>query len=429
MTRIGFVADDLTGASDVLAQAHARGLRAALVLDPRGPLPEDVDVVGVAGPMRAHEGAELRDAVRANLQPFVERPPEVLLYKVCSTFDSSPTVGSIGDAIAVLHSVWPNHGSIPVAPAQPEFGRYVAFSNLYGRAGESIHRLDRHPVMSRHPSTPMTESDLRRVLQLQLGEAASVADIMLPAFDDGTFDAAWIGARSAADSSAFIVDATEPGHLDRVARRLLESGHVQPRLVVGSGGIMAGLARQLGPVAEDSTNRSTAGATGPALAVSASASSTTKAQIEAAVAAGWVDVAIPPSALSSTAPTGAWVDLILDGLRAGHHVVAHTLLGPDDPRMHSGKPSSLDVGTTLGRIVELAVAQGLTRDVAILGGDTSSHALDALRVRELRVDAQFVMAGPVCSGDEDSAIAGCRLLLKGGQVGPPDVLARFANQE
>jgi hypothetical protein len=47
-------------------------------------------------------------------------------------------------------------------------------------------------------------------------------------------------------------------------------------------------------------------------------------------------------------------------------------------------------------------------------------------VRELRVSDQFVTAGPICRSDDDAAVAGCRLLLKGGQVGPPDILRRFA---
>ena len=56
----------------------------------------------------------------------------MVLYKVCSTFDSLPTVGSIGRAIELLHDAVPGHGSVPVLPAQPEFGRYTAFSNTSG---------------------------------------------------------------------------------------------------------------------------------------------------------------------------------------------------------------------------------------------------------------------------------------------------------
>ncbi|MNG33927.1 hypothetical protein D3C84_1202900 [compost metagenome] len=49
-------------------------------------------------------------------------------------------------------------------------------------------------------------------------------------------------------------------------------------------------------------------------------------------------------------------------------------------------------------------------------------------VRQLRVSDQFVTAGPILQADDDSAVGGCRLLLKGGQVGPTDILRRFAGQ-
>jgi len=71
---------------------------------------------------------------------------------------------------------------------------------------------------------------------------------------------------------------------------------------------------------------------------------------------------------------------------------------------------------------------GITRDIAVFGGDTSSHALVAMGVSQLRVSDQFVTAGPILRADGASAVAGCRLLLKGGQVGPTDILRRFAGQ-
>jgi uncharacterized protein YgbK (DUF1537 family) len=86
------------------------------------------------------------------------------------------------------------------------------------------------------------------------------------------------------------------------------------------------------------------------------------------------------------------------------------------------------VGALIGGLAARLASAGLTRDVAVFGGDTSSHALIAMGVRELRVKDQFVTIGPVCRTDNQSPLAGGRLLLKGGQVGPPDILRRFAGQ-
>ena len=107
--------------------------------------------------------------------------------------------------------------------------------------------------------------------------------------------------------------------------------------------------------------------------------------------------------------------------------MVHTTRGNDDPRFAATGPiDPQHVGALLGALAGRMALDGLTRDIAILGGDTSSHALLAMNVRELRVSDQFVTAGPICSTDDDAAVAGCRLLLKGGQVGPTDVLRRFA---
>ena len=80
-------------------------------------------------------------------------------YKMCSTLDSSPEVGSVGRAIdlalAVIPSAW-----TPVLVAAPPMRRYQAFGNLFASGPGGVSRLDRHPVMARHPVTPMDEADV-----------------------------------------------------------------------------------------------------------------------------------------------------------------------------------------------------------------------------------------------------------------------------
>ena len=190
MPHFTFVADDLTGASDVLAQAHRYGLNAVLVMGD-APIPADADVVGIAGPARSLGGAAFDDLVRADLQRIAAVDSDVLLYKVCSTFDSSPSMGSIGRGIELLHEQFPGHGPIPVAPAQPSFGRYTAFSEHYATYSGEVYRLDRHPVMSKHPSTPMQEADLRKVLTDQLHDDVPIGAVHLPAYDSGAFAESW----------------------------------------------------------------------------------------------------------------------------------------------------------------------------------------------------------------------------------------------
>ncbi|HEX3285161.1 MAG TPA: four-carbon acid sugar kinase family protein [Mycobacterium sp.] len=432
MAAISFVADDLTGAADVLAQAHRYGLDAVLVVGGGDtPLPTDADVVGVAGPARSLGGEEFDELVRAQLAQIARIGAEVLLYKVCSTFDSLPTLGSIGRGIELLHEQFAGLGPVAVAPAQPQFGRYTAFSNHFGVFSGQVHRLDRHPVMSRHPSTPMREADLRQVLAEQFTDRQVPAAIHLPAYADGSFTGRW-SACQAQSVPAFVVDAVTDDHLDEVAYALRGAGQTSgthPRVVVGSGGIMAALARTA--TGQEARQPGRQQSSGPVLAVSASASSTTAAQIGDALAHDWADVPVPVELLNSADPglTAAVEEHTAAALSAGRDVVVHTTRGSEDPRYAaSGPVDPRHIGGLLGTLAGRMAAAGLTRDVAVLGGDTSSHALMAMGVRELRVSNQFVTAGPVCRTDDRAAVAGCRLLLKGGQVGPPDILRRFAGQ-
>lgn len=428
MPSFGFVADDLTGAADVLSQAHRYGLEAALVIGD-APLPDDVDVVGIAGPARSLSGAAFDDAVRRDLARIAEVDLDVLLYKICSTFDSSPTLGSIGRGIELLHEQFPQHGAIPVAPAQPGFGRHTAFSDHYAAFHGQTYRLDRHPVMSQHPSTPMQEADLRRILSDQLTGDHSIGSIHLPAFDGGTFTDDWSGRRSSADT-AFVVDAVSEAHMDQIARALLDNRtSAGPALVVGSGGIMAAL----GHTASDAPPR-TAGtqwAAGPVLAVSASASSVTAGQIDDAIHHGWVDFPVPTQLLHGLddAALAALDTQVETALGAGRDVVVHATRGTTDARYSlSGPVDPAHLGSLIGRLAGRMATAQRTHDIAVFGGDTSSHALAAMGARELRVTDQFVTAGPICRTDDDAAVAGCRVLLKGGQVGPPDILRRFAGE-
>jgi 3-oxoisoapionate kinase len=432
MPAVSFVADDLTGAADVLAQAHRYGLDAVLVVGGGdAPMPTHADVVGIAGPARSLGGEAFDELVRAQLARIARTGAEVLLYKVCSTFDSLPTLGSIGRGIELLREQFPGLGPVAVAPAQPQFGRYTAFSNHFGVFAGQVHRLDRHPVMSRHPSTPMHEADLRQVLAEQFTDRQVPAAVHLPAYADGSFTERW-NACHAESVPAFIVDAVTDDHLDEVARALRGAGQAsgtRPSVVVGSGGIMAALARTA--TGREARQPGRQQASGPVLAVSASASSTTAAQIGDAVTHGWADIPVPVDLLNSDAPdlVAALEQHTAAALSAGRDVVVHTTRGSEDPRYAAAGPvDPRHVGGLLGALAGRMAATGLTRDVAVLGGDTSSHALMAMGVQELRVTDQFVTAGPICRTDDRAAVAGCRLLLKGGQVGPPDILRRFAGQ-
>jgi 3-oxoisoapionate kinase len=105
-----------------------------------------------------------------------ERGADLLHYKICSTFDSAPGVGSIGRAIEIALGVRPAR-IVPLLTAAPAMRRYQVFGHLFAGAAEGVFRLDRHPVMAHHPVTPMTESDLLRHLAAQTKLPGALLDL------------------------------------------------------------------------------------------------------------------------------------------------------------------------------------------------------------------------------------------------------------
>ncbi|TIM17069.1 MAG: four-carbon acid sugar kinase family protein, partial [Mesorhizobium sp.] len=55
--------------------------------------------------------------------------------------------------------------------------RYTAFGHLFAAYRDKYFRIDRHPVMSRHPTTPMDESDLLIHLSRQTDLTSGLVDL------------------------------------------------------------------------------------------------------------------------------------------------------------------------------------------------------------------------------------------------------------
>src|SRR4029079_6086908 len=116
-------------------------------------------------------------------------------------------IGSIG-RVMDLSRVAFGDTAIPIVAATPALGRYCAFGNLFARSGTDgrVHRIDRHPIMSMHPVTPMHEADLARHLGAQT--TMPIAGFTLPHFglDPVAMTAELRGAVDAANGGAVLLD-------------------------------------------------------------------------------------------------------------------------------------------------------------------------------------------------------------------------------
>jgi 3-oxoisoapionate kinase len=183
---LAFYGDDFTGSSENLAQFHRSGLRSKLYLrlpSVEGLLQDakEFHILGIAGTARALNLDDMEAELAPAFKLLARLDCPFLQYKNCSTFDSSETVGSFGRALELAPTYF-GHRRIAVLAATPDFGRYTAFGQHFARFGKAIERLDRHPSMSMHPRTPMTEADLR--LHLSQQSKMSFENIMLPTLRD-----------------------------------------------------------------------------------------------------------------------------------------------------------------------------------------------------------------------------------------------------
>jgi uncharacterized protein YgbK (DUF1537 family) len=160
--RLGVVADDFTGASDVGSTLANGGLNTALAFNACPPtLAEGVDACVVALKTRSIDAEDaVTQSVRA-LDGLMKLGARQVLFKYCSTFDSTlrGNIGPVAEALAERLGVT---GPIVFCPAFPEAGRTVYQGHLFVRD-----RLLSESGMEKHPVNPMTDPDMRRWLAMQ----------------------------------------------------------------------------------------------------------------------------------------------------------------------------------------------------------------------------------------------------------------------
>jgi hypothetical protein len=162
--KLGCIADDFTGATDLANNLVRAGMRVVQTIGvPEGPV-AGVDAVVVALKSRTNPAAEAVAMSLAAARWLRAQGAAQLYFKVCSTFDST-AAGNIGPVAEALLAETGSHFAI-VTPAFPENGRTVFKGHLF--VGELL--LSDSP-MRQHPLTPMTDANLVRVLQAQVQQA------------------------------------------------------------------------------------------------------------------------------------------------------------------------------------------------------------------------------------------------------------------
>lgn len=450
--RLAFYGDDFTGSTDALEVLAFAGLRCALFLKP--PTSEalksygDYDAIGVAGDSRGMSPSEMDRELPSMFEALAALKAVIVHYKVCSTFDSGPSVGSIGHAMDIARKTF-GSGPIPIVAGTPALSRYCIFGNLFARSGTDglVYRIDRHPIMSVHPVTPIDEADL--VIHLGRQTLTPISKFTLPNFSLGRVALQQeYKATIDAFAGALLIDSTENAHLTEVGGLL--NLHAEARnstFVVGSSGVEYALTQwwaEQGEFKQTSLEFETFLPVNQVLAISGSASALSAKQIDAAVAAGFAEVAIDASALvdASTYASAAMalVTKTTELLTQGKSVILHTARGPNDPRiatlinslMARGESRETAVhgggrllGIRLGEIVQKILIATPVRRLLLSGGDTSSQITRVLAPDAIEIEARLSPGAPLCRVISDKPhLKDLQIALKGGQMGDASYFVR-----
>jgi len=425
-----FYGDDFTGSTDALESLWLAGLSTTLFTQAptRRRLAEHpgLQAFGVAGMSRAMSPDRMDTELRPVLASLRDTGVPIVHYKICSTFDSSPTVGSIGKVIEIGLGVF-GDAPIPIVAGAPSLGRYCLFGNLFARLGADgpVYRLDRHPSMSKHPITPMDEADLRLHLAKQTDAAIGLVTSPQLACDA---DAA-LAANIDDGAKVILIDLDHEEQLPTVGR-LIERGATgeSPRFVIGSSGVgsaMAaywhdsGLISALSPRSIKKAGRSKS----PILVISGSCSPVSAAQIKHAAASGFVDLRVDVNALLDSADAvHARLDLVrktIAAIETGKSVVIHTGSSKAKPSRGGSADLGAAIGLQLGRVIRAILNAAPIRRVVVAGGDTSGAIAVALDIESLDMIGTLVRGAPLCRVSAVGSPAhGLEIVFKGGQVGP-----------
>ena len=434
---LAYYGDDFTGSAAVMEVMSFAGLDSVMFLAP--PSPErlaafaDRRCIGIAGIARSKSPEWMDEHLPAIFAALAGIGAPLIHYKTCSTFDSAPQIGSIGRAIdlgvATLAPDW-----VPLLVAAPAIGRYQLFGNLFATVGGVGHRLDRHPVMARHPVTPMDEADLTRHLARQTDCRIGLID--LPTLQQGKAQAA-LATLQDDDSPILLIDGIDESSL-AAAGRLIWEDREACRFVAGSQGIEYALVahwRAAGLIPRSPPAMRVAAVERIAV-VSGSCSPVTAGQIAHAQSHGFAAIRLDATRAVDAAAweteCGRAIAAALDALGQGVSPLIFTAQGPDDHAVpaltdacHSAGVEMATIndrigaglGAILGAILD---ASGLTRAL-IAGGDTSGHATLALGVDALSAIAEIAPGSPLCQAYADNTRRdGLELALKGGQIGGID---------
>jgi uncharacterized protein YgbK (DUF1537 family) len=415
--KLGCIADDFTGGTDLANNLVRAGMRTVQVIGvPEGVAP-DCDAVVVALKSRT---APVADAVAQSLDAarwLRAQGATQIYFKVCSTFDSTPQ-GNIGPVTEALMDQL-RADFVIITPAFPENGRTIFNGHLF--VGDVL--LSDSP-MKHHPLTPMTDANLVRVMQAQL-DPARARRVGLVDYRVVAQGAEAIARRIVALRADGVSLAVVDGLGDDDLRALARAAARLPLVVAGSG-LAIGIPALHG-LQPDARAAMLPPASGTRAVVSGSCSAATNAQVAHYLAAGGDGFAIDPLQLAAgrdlAAEALAWATPRLGSAPVLVYATAEPAAVRAVQQQLGAEQAGALVEQALSRIA-LGLVQAGVGQLVVAGGETSGACVQALGIRQLRIGPQIDPGVPWCHAATPVRAAGLHLALKSGNFGGADFFHR-----
>jgi uncharacterized protein YgbK (DUF1537 family) len=408
---LGCIADDYTGASDLANTLTRCGLRTVQTIGvPADDLPlPDVDAVVVSLKSRSIEASVAVERSRAAERWLRGRGADHVLFKICSTFDSTDA-GNIGPVMDALRA----DGGDPivlVTPAFPATGRTVYQGNLFVGSVP----LNESPLKD-HPLNPMHDSNLVRVLARQSKNKIGLVDLTVLTRGPAAVRAK-LAELAKQGVGAAIIDAVFDPDLETIGTVALDH-----RLSVGASGIGLGLARALvaagraGSQAAEAIAETPVG--GPAACLAGSCSQATLQQVASAERVMPVLHLDPEQVIAGREEARRAVGWARDRLKDGSVLIASSSTPAEVAALqsrHGRDAAGHAIEQAMADIAEGLVAAGVRR-LVVAGGETSGAVVDRLKIPGFLVGAEISAGVPVLRAV--GASAGEMLIaLKSGNFG------------
>jgi uncharacterized protein YgbK (DUF1537 family) len=408
---IGAVADDITGATDLCLMLSREGMRTIQVIGVPG---DDIefsgaDAVVVALKSRTIPATEAVEMSLASARVLLAAGAEQLIFKYCSTFDSTDA-GNIGPVAEALQDLTGTPLTI-ACPSFPAAGRTVYKGHLF--VGDRL--LSESPLKD-HPLTPMRDPDLVRVLQRQCSRPVGLVQADIISRGPEALKAGF-AEQYAAGKRILIVDTLTDADL-----RVIGKACAGMRLVTGGSGVAMGLPenfRQTKGFTPPAKMARMAAPSGRAAILAGSCSAATRGQIEVAEAAGLPVLQLDIAAVAGGRQTAAdLADWAIQSAAIGPLI--YSSAGPDElakiQSLMGRHESGALVERTLAEVALRLLKAGFSRFL-IAGGETSGAIVEALGVKVLLIGPEIDPGVPWTRSISGPDLA---LALKSGNFGARD---------